>query len=595
MERVVGYIASFFLRRKLNELQASYYILIVLIIATISMLSSSGFAGSRTYTADADFLGFTSWDKQDEDWSDISDWTSYGSGTYTVGENPSGQLRLKAGDASGTDSYAQKLKDSVITDLSEFTIEIRVKFDQLGNSTGNYDGFQVVAYNGTNQFGIFIYLDKIVYRNDTGWVDMASDSISTGTWYTYRLVCDSSPNTFKVYRNGSLIVTKNDARSFTSYNGQINLAVWNYSASPTETEAHIDNYKVASGLQEPLVSQKGNFVDVDIHEVADELRLSYDSEDTPARHPSGTWTINCDAGASVQWDNLSWTATENGSSNVKFRFRSAASEGGLSSATWYPTNNAPSSWDLLDEDWEDYSDWTFTFNGTYSYEENPSGQLHLTCGDASGTDSNVAPYRYITTSVSTLTMEVKVYFDQLANYNEDHHGFIIGHKNGTYKYRVQIFADRIRYRASAGWEDMLTDSVSTGTWYVYRVLLDTPNHSIKVYRDGVYLGEGTDPYADSTLNGHTEASVINWPTSPAETEVHIDYTKAATGLYEPKYVSSSPHNMDCPDNRWLQVEAVLERGAASETPELEDMTINWTGAQGVRRGPGLSFGGFAMY
>ena len=49
----------------------------------------------------------------------------------------------------------------------------------------------------------------------------------------------------------------------------------------------------------------------------------------------GHWRINFDsAQASEGWADLSWNATEPGSSNVKFRARSAATEAGLASATW---------------------------------------------------------------------------------------------------------------------------------------------------------------------------------------------------------------------------------------------------------------------
>jgi len=585
-----------------DEKARKWWLIAVFAIITFALFSSClVFAGSKTYTADADFLGFSSWDLQDEDWSDITDWTSISAGTATVEESPSSQLHLNAGDSSGTDSDAGKYQ-VFVTDQAEFTIELRIKFDQIANyGTQIKDGVQITAFNGMNQYILVIFADQIRYYS-TDWNVFCSDSISTGVWYTYRIVCDSPGSgggDLAVYRGGTLIGSKTDARVWSSDNGRVDIQVHNWSASPEETECHVDYLKVATGLHPPLSGQKGNFLDTDIHAAADEIQLCYDNEDTPARHESGTWTINYDAGESVQWDSLSWNATLNGSSNVKFRVRSASSESGLSGASWYPSGSEPSSWDLLDEDWEDYSDWTFTFNGVYAYEESPSGQLHLTCGNSGGTDSNVSPYRYVTGSVSALTIEVRVKFDQLASYNADHHGLIIAHQNGTYKFRIQIFADKIRYRASGGWADMLNDSVSTGVWYTYRVLLDTTSHSINVYRDGAYLGQGTDPYSDSGLNGHTEVSVINWPTSPAETEVHVEYTRVATGTYVPTRVEGSPYDMTAPENRWLQIEATLERQQSSTgvTSELEDVTINWTttGSTEVRRPPGVGVGGFLMF
>lgn len=49
----------------------------------------------------------------------------------------------------------------------------------------------------------------------------------------------------------------------------------------------------------------------------------------------GYWRVNFDsAQASEGWADLSWNATEPGSSNVKFRARSAATEAELASASW---------------------------------------------------------------------------------------------------------------------------------------------------------------------------------------------------------------------------------------------------------------------
>jgi len=191
----------------------------------------------------------------------------------------------------------------------------------------------------------------------------------------------------------------------------------------------------------------------------------------------------------------------------------------------------PPSWNLLDEDFENISDWTFTYAGTKLYEENPSGQLHLKAGNT--VPSNVAGYRYITTSQSEVTIETKVYFDQLANYNGDHHGIVYGHKNGTYKWRLEIFKDQVQYRNSSGWTKMADDVINTGVWYTYRFLLDTPNHTLSVYRDGSFVGQGTDPYADATLNGHIDILCINNLDVPDETEAHFEYHKAASGLYIP--------------------------------------------------------------
>lgn len=312
-----------------------------------------GLPDAKTYTTDADFLGFTSWDIEDEDWSDITDWTDLTNGTSLVEESPSGQLHVKAGDAGGTDSEAKKYKNGLITDDATFTIEFRVTFDQIANYAADIHGFWLAAYNGTNMFKILIHKDNIYYRTAAAWAKLGDDAIAVDTSYTYRLTYDSG--TMTVYRDAVLIGTKADCQEGASANGRIEIGVYNWPAAPAETEAHIDNCKVEGGVRPPLVTEYASFLDTDIHAVANEIELSYDNEDTPAYHVSGTWTINYGAGAAQQWDNLSWNATENGTSNVKLRVRSAGNEAGLAAATWYPlagyTEVSPYDMECPDNPW----------------------------------------------------------------------------------------------------------------------------------------------------------------------------------------------------------------------------------------------------
>jgi hypothetical protein len=55
---------------------------------------------------------------------------------------------------------------------------------------------------------------------------------------------------------------------------------------------------------------------------------------------SGTMNLTFDAGQSVVATNLSWTHTVPGTSSINFKVRSAATSGGLSSATWSDTKTA---------------------------------------------------------------------------------------------------------------------------------------------------------------------------------------------------------------------------------------------------------------
>jgi hypothetical protein len=192
-----------------------------------------------------------SWDLIDEDWEDISDWTNVEQGVKVIEESPSGQLHVKAGDSGGLDSFAEKKKEWPIQNVPDFTTELRVKFDQLGAYAGEIsDGFVVEMKNGTNRFNIFVFTDQIRYFNNSdSWVTFVADAISTGEWYTYRVICDS-PGTMKIYRGTTMLATKTDIMATGADNGRVKVGVRNYSPSPAVTEAHLEYFKIATGLYE---------------------------------------------------------------------------------------------------------------------------------------------------------------------------------------------------------------------------------------------------------------------------------------------------------------------------------------------------------
>ncbi len=197
---------------------------------------------------------------KDEDWEDITDWTTYGTGTRTVEESPAGQLHLVAGDAGGTDSTGGKYLDSLVTNLQTMTVEFKIKFDQLaGGWTGTpgatNDFFQFRHYSG-------VYMHVVTFTSDSVWYytagnvhvkqfDTTFDNVS---WYTIRLIFDS---------NFTLVFAKDDdadwnflgrcrnADPYTILNGRILMWVINYPTSPAETEIHMDYVKFAPGMIMP--------------------------------------------------------------------------------------------------------------------------------------------------------------------------------------------------------------------------------------------------------------------------------------------------------------------------------------------------------
>jgi len=178
-----------------------------------------------------------------------------------VEESPSGQLHLKAGDAGGTDSWAGKYKTSWNNSLKEMTLKFRVKFDQLGNYGAEiYDGFQVFWGNGYNNFHLFFFKDQVRYLKTWAatYDTFCTYAFDNTSWYDIQIKYNSTPSagsrTHQLYINGVDQGTKVAVDASVNNGILIPHRAWNYSASPTETEVHVEYTKAATGLYNPPVT-----------------------------------------------------------------------------------------------------------------------------------------------------------------------------------------------------------------------------------------------------------------------------------------------------------------------------------------------------
>jgi hypothetical protein len=67
--------------------------------------------------------------------------------------------------------------------------------------------------------------------------------------------------------------------------------------------------------------------------ILDEIRVYFSSYYAAGDLTSSTFDSGQDTG--VDWGNISFTISEPATTNIQFQLRSAATQGGLSSATWY--------------------------------------------------------------------------------------------------------------------------------------------------------------------------------------------------------------------------------------------------------------------
>jgi len=197
---------------------------------------------------------------------------------------------------------------------------------------------------------------------------------------------------------------------------------------------------------------------------------------------------------------------------------------------------------IKDEDFEDISDWATGGTGTYTVEESPAGQLHLICGNAGGTDSTAnASISDLAVNLQTLTAEFEIKFDQLAGGYDGTAAtgdFIqFRYYSGIYQHIISMTSDSVWYYAASNAHikqfDTPFDNVS---WYTIRIVIEGSSFTMFAKDDDgtwAYLGAGKNPDPYAVFSGKVQWFLVNYPTNPAETEVHINDLKITPGAAYP--------------------------------------------------------------
>ena len=170
-------------------------------------------------------------------------------------------------------------------------------------------------------------------------------------------------------------------------------------------------------------------------------------------------------------------------------------------------------WDLLDEDWIELGDWTK--EGTGISEISPPGQLHQ-----ADTGVHVRRTKDIGELPTVYTAEFKLRVDAFGTI--EYHFY-----DGEHGMQFHIKSNVIgMLNADWGWDEY---SIETdNNWHIWRLVINSSGHSVKVYRDQVFVHEFTDFYNTSVLDGRVStASHVNG-------EMHEDYFRVASGLHEPE-------------------------------------------------------------
>ena len=215
-------------------------------------------------------------------------------------------------------------------------------------------------------------------------------------------------------------------------------------------------------------------------------------------------------------------------------------------AAYVSSDSDPASWDLLDEDCTDISDWSDDDTGEAVSQVNPAGKFELDTNTSADTNDRAYRSRDIGSLPDDFTLEIKLYHDALGTIEDDDififqtyqaDGGVIVYftSDGIFRYDSdlggngleEIGTDLVKCNASAEWQTwrLLFDKTATGVWSVDVYLTDS-THTNELVGDGVqfkFVAAGTDGLTRFQLRGYTTDDRIT----------HIDWIKIATGLWTP--------------------------------------------------------------
>lgn len=204
----------------------------------------------------------------------------------------------------------------------------------------------------------------------------------------------------------------------------------------------------------------------------------------------------------------------------------------------------PGSWDILDEDFEDISDWTDADNVNGVSQENPSGQLEFDTNTAASTNYAMR-WRGSLTLNQDLTIQTKLKFDAIGTAGNADYWQVILYPTTSQMLRLDIDQygddpDRARVGvqgAAYTYSESVIPCNGDAAFVWLRVVLDYSELTCSVYYspDGVTytkLLENVDCNRTGTFTaGRCFLRQYGYTTNDRIT--HLDDFKVAAGLYIP--------------------------------------------------------------
>lgn len=217
----------------------------------------------------------------------------------------------------------------------------------------------------------------------------------------------------------------------------------------------------------------------------------------------------------------------------------------------------------FNEPWDSVTGWTQGGSGTS--EISPAGQLH----HVPNAESSIYRWKDIGSLPTDYTVEFRAKID---SFGTGDGSFSHEFYDGIHRVRFAIYANRIYNNDSDTTIYVATDN----DWHTWRLVIDSDGHSLKVYKDGSYLGDlgaGVDyTIADGTIYA---SNTIN-PVGASGCETHTDYLEIADELISPPNDLSGILYRDSEDygENWSDETSLVDDNAENINPRGQPRQVS---------------------
>lgn len=246
-----------------------------------------------------------------EDCGSLSSWTTLDISTGVTSTSTfNGQqtFRFHGGAGAGSDAHIKRTASSITT---AYSVEIRTDFATLGAITGGDYAYMDIA-NGVIRNRTRWSTDGLEIFDGTNWKEVSVNTVSTGTWITWKLLVTAGTATASyvdVFKDGSAVGLQfSAANASTASSGQIDLAA-NAGGSLSQIDWYMDYIYLNS-----IVVRSNYYTDGVFNSWVSSSQASYTDNALPSLIPYSQFKFEDNAGSSTVTD--SGSGTNNGTMNA---------------------------------------------------------------------------------------------------------------------------------------------------------------------------------------------------------------------------------------------------------------------------------------